>query len=175
MKYIKTKLKLLKSLGKNRTTFSDYACKLRWFSYINKRRHEDKLLNELENKFGKDVTYVFGDWGNKSSPIKGISMPNMGMRRLLKKRFEVLTVDESYTSKINCFSEEPNENLSLRKKDKSLTLYSVFTFKMSKKMGCINRDLNAVINILKIVKSLVNGNGRPKIFCKALNPNIEVK
>jgi hypothetical protein len=171
MEYIKTKLSFLKKIANKRKEYSDYNNKLKWYSYINKERHEDKLLNELEEKYGKDAIYVIGDWSKRNSCIKGISTPNIGMKRLLKKRFEVYLIDEFNTSKINHETHKEQEHLKISvdvKQDgkiikKVREIYSVLTYQMrNKRIGCINRDFNAVLNMMHIVKSYVNGEKRPE-------------
>jgi len=173
IKYIKSKLQFNESIKNNIEEYKKYVNKLKWFSYINKRRHEDKLLNELKEMFGKDAIFIIGDWSNKSSNIKGSTMPNMGLRKLLSRVFEVYTIDEFNTSKINCYTGEVNEKLKLpvsTVNDKGETIqkitemYSVFTYKMGNKMGCINRDYNAVRNMKLIVESLLETKERPEKF-----------
>ena len=62
-KYIKEKNKL------NNKLFSKYEDELfrryKWYSYLNKNRSRDKLLNRIEEKFGKDCILIYGDWGEK--------------------------------------------------------------------------------------------------------------
>ena len=157
------------------------------YSYINKVRHEDKLLNEIEKKYGKDTIFIIGDWSNRNSCIKGISMPNMGMKRLLKKRFEVYLIDEFNTSKINHITHTEQEHLKIPEcvqmqpinvpksgPQKVEEIYSVLTYQMKhKRMGCINRDFNATLNMLRIVKSLIDGNGRPKDLMRPVYQQIK--
>lgn len=170
MDYVKIKLKFIEKIKRERTSYVKYINKLKWYAYINKRRHEDNLLNELEEVYGKDAIFVIGDWSNKNSPIKGLSMPNMALRRLLKKRFEVYNIDEFRTSKINHLTHEEMKHLKIKVKTKDIKnnivvkeLYSVLTYQMSnKRIGCINRDYNAVLNMLRIVDSLLTNYGRPK-------------
>jgi hypothetical protein len=54
-KYIKTKYKLLKNIGnKMMDEYNKYLMKMRWYAYINKQRHEDNILNEIEETYGGD-------------------------------------------------------------------------------------------------------------------------
>ena len=61
MKYTKQKLSLKNKIN-NEKTYNEYLKKLKWFSYVSTKRHEDKLLNELENKYGKSI-FIIGDYG----------------------------------------------------------------------------------------------------------------
>jgi hypothetical protein len=100
--YIMKKYEIITKIGDYKLqNYQQYCSKLKWYSYINTRRHEAKLLNEIAEKFGEDCTIVVGDWSRTNSKgIKGISMPNVGFMRLLATRFEVLLLKEFNTSKI---------------------------------------------------------------------------
>ena len=164
---------------KNGEKYNKYIRKLKWFGYINKQRHEEKLLNELEKIYGKDAIFAFGDWSSSMS-IKRISMPNMGMKRLLEKRFKVYLLDEYKTSKC-CWKtkKEPGEkektHVEIKKTEEKegikyesvRKIHSLLTFKMSEKeYGIINRDYNATQNMYTIIESLVTIGARPIEFTR---------
>jgi hypothetical protein len=175
MKYIETKYGMIAKIGSTKMKiFSNYVNKLKWHAYINKKRHEDNILNEIEEKYGSDATIVIGDW-SASDHIKGMSSPNMGIKRVLNKRFEVFLVDEFKSTILNYLTKEKMEHLKLLMEIKDgngvvvksylKEMYSIFTYKMSNKnLGCINRDRNATLNMKNIVESIIKGNGRPKEF-----------
>jgi hypothetical protein len=161
--------------------YNKYVQKLKWFLYINKRRHEDKLLDEIEKVYGSDAEFVIGDWSNRGN-LRKISMPNSGMKKLLSKRFKVWLVDEYRTSMLNHITEEKMENLKKKiryekdGKEKTYTkkIHSILTFQMGRGRGCINRDYNACRNMYKIVEKLLSGEGRPINFCRTTRPE-EIK
>jgi len=203
------KLQLLKLIEKKVfEEYQKYNQKLRWFAYINKRRHEDELLNTIEKKFGKNLIIIIGDW-DYTSGIKHKSVPNIGLLRLLRKRFQVYLINEFNTSKKNCKTLVDNKNLicecnpskrELKKhklenekiretneknkehgikeivlekpelKPEIKEIHRVFTFKMSnERLGCINRDVNSVINMMNIVEHLLEYKSRPKEFTRIAN------
>ena len=175
LKYTKQKLSLKNKIN-NEKTYNEYLKKLKWFSYINTKRQEDKLLNELENKYGKSI-FIIGDYGGRKG-LKTISTPKIGIKRLLKRRFEVYHINEFNTSKLNCYTEKENSNLKVtyknsKNEEKEKSLHSVLTYKMSNnRIGCINRDTNAVKNMQKITAYLLDHKERPKKFTqnKILQP-----
>ena len=63
-------------------------------------------------------------------------------------------------------SPEKCENIYLPdKKGVQRKIHSVLTFQMeNKRMGCINRDMNAVNNMVKIVKTYLTDKTRPEKF-----------
>lgn len=123
-------------------THNEFLRKIRWYGYINKQRHEEKLLNELESIYGKDAVFIIGDWSNRER-IKRISSPCIGMRRLLSKRFKVYLIDEYKTSKIYHKTREVLQKLSIKmsymKDDKeniyNKLIYSILIFKMGTRRG----------------------------------------
>jgi hypothetical protein len=166
--YLKNKYELLRNVENNLMDYNNAINKLKWHSYINKKRHESKIINEIIGKYGKDATIVIGDW-SCGSVLGGLSTPRNGIKRELDKNFEVYLIDEFNTSKINYKTNEEMNKLIINKimndEKESHELYSVFTYKMSKgKLGCINRDYNAVLNIENIVNSLLDVGVRPEKF-----------
>ena len=157
---------------KSALDYNKYVQKLKWFGYINKQRHEDKLLNDIEDVYGKDAIFIFGDWSAKGR-IRKISMPNMGMKKLLEKRFKVYLINEYNTSKLGWKMKEKNENIKIKQEYEIngvlyktvKEIHSVFTSKMCQKShGLINRDYNALLNMKKITKSLLETKKRPIEF-----------
>ena len=173
--YVKLKLKMRK-LVEDERCYNNFIKKTRLNAYKYKRSHEDKLLNEIEEVYGKDSIFVIGDWSNNGK-LKCISTPNLRMKKLLSKRFEVLLVDEYRTSMLYHENETKGENLKVKKtydvmidnkvaeKTVNEPVHAILTFKMgSNRSACINRDYNATLNMKKIVESLINGKGRPENF-----------
>ena len=143
----------------------DFYKKLEWFGYIDKQRSDANFIKNIKAKYGSNITIIIGDW-SETMAIKRISMPGKHLRRLLAAHFPVYLLDEFNTSKLNHVTEEACENLELvveiNGENKSRRLHSVLTYKMQNgRKGCINRDINAVKNMRKIVKSLMEGKGRP--------------
>ena len=155
-----------------------YLKKLNWFSYLNKRKHEDKLLNHIENEFGKDITIIIGDWSNNGN-LKFISTPNLSIKRKLKERFNVFHIDEYLTSKIHFKHNVRCENLFVQNKSKNIRqkLHAVLSYKIdnlrsaSKKsvMECINRDKNSVLNMDRLVKNILETGKRLDILSRKNN------
>lgn len=63
--------------------YRKYVQKLKWFGYLNKLRHEMNIINEIKRIYGEDAIMIIGDNGGKNR-IKLISVPNLGIKRLLK-------------------------------------------------------------------------------------------
>ena len=182
-------LKIKMRMETKESRYNGYIIKQKWYGYINKQRYEEKFLNELEKVYSKKSIMVIGDYGDKGN-IRRINVPHSGIKKILKKRFEVYLIDEYNTSKLNYRTEKKGEKLKMRMKyeingeEKTYIkeMHSILTFKMGKEgSGCINRDFNACMNMLKIIKSLIKFGKKPynynrKNFNKVVNPlNVEGK
>jgi hypothetical protein len=144
----------------------DIFRKYKWYGHINKKRAEDNLVNKIKKTYGKDTIINFGDWSVGKSMRACLSTPNLSLKRKIAQHFTVYNLDEFRTSKLNCKNETKNENLSLPdKKGKSREIHSILTYQMeSQRMGCINRDENAVNNMIKLVKYYLQFKERPEKF-----------
>jgi hypothetical protein len=145
----------------------------KWYSYINRKRTEERMVTDIQDKFGKDATLIIGDWSDKMrktpSQIKYISTPNTGLKRKLADNFTVYNIDEFRTSKLNYKTEEVSGNLSLPNKKKEVReIHSILTYKTENgRQGCINRDENAVNNMIKIVESYLKDKKRPEKYTRS--------
>jgi hypothetical protein len=156
--------------------------KFKWYSFINKKRTEDNLLNTIEKKYSKEHKIIIGDWGINKQMSNFISTPNIRLKRKLKERFEVYNFDEYKTSCICYKTEEEVGNLKIKinentnspklisKIGKKIKMHSILTYQMeNKRLGCINRDKNAVFNIRKIFNYFIIHNERPEVYRRNLN------
>ena len=159
----------------NETNYNNYLKKLNWYSYINRQKHESKIVNEIKNKFGEESVIIIGDWSKRDSMKGFISTPNIGFKRLISKNFETYLIDEFRTSKINCKTKEEHKNLYLdvnktnpnKNTINEKKMHAIFTYKMgNRRFGCINRDVNAVLNMKHITEELLRTQKRPVIFSR---------
>jgi hypothetical protein len=90
----------------------------------------------------------------------------MGLKRKLAQHFTIYNVDEFRTSCLDCKSETKCENLYVPdKKGIMRKLHSVLTFTTENYVsGCINRDNNAVNNMIKLVEHYLQYKTRPEKF-----------
>jgi len=129
--------------------------KLKWYSYLNSKRSDDNLLNTMEKKYGKDAVIIIGDWEIPKQMQNYISTPNIRLKRVLAKKFKVYNFDEHKTSCINYKTETRCEILKLKdplKEGKIRKIHHILKYQTeSGRLGCINRDKNAVNNYKKII------------------------
>jgi hypothetical protein len=138
----------------------------KWYSYINKKRTEDNMLNKISKKFSDTHIIIIGDWSIGKQMRNFISTPNLTLKRKLKERFKIYNIDEFRTSCLCYKTEELCENLYLKfekdPKQKERKIHSILTYQMeNKRKGCINRDKNGCKNIQKIFNNYMESGERP--------------
>jgi hypothetical protein len=124
-------------------------------------------MNEIKEIYGENIIIIIGD-KSRSGKVKYISTPNCRMVKILNRYFNIYFIDEFRTSKLNWLTEQPCENLKIIKSNGNKRLvHSILTCKMSNnRIVYVNRDVNAVRNMYKIVKSLIYKKRRPINFCR---------
>jgi hypothetical protein len=122
--YIVKKLEYNKKIKQQYDTI--YLQKLKWFSYLNKNRHENDLLNHIQNEFGKNIKIIIGDW-NGSGKVKFMSTPNISLKRKLAERFDVYFIDEYLTSKIHYRHHVRCGNLTVKIPEKNIEQQPLIT------------------------------------------------
>lgn len=178
-KFIKNKNKV------NETLIEKYKDerfrKYKWYGYINRKRAETDLAREIKDKFGKDSIMILGDWSDKlkmnQSRLKFISTPNLGLKRKLAEYFTIYNIDEFRTSCLNYKTENKCVNIYLPdNKGVERKIHSILTYQTeSNRMGCINRDENAVNNMIKIVNQYLQNKDRPEKFKRSYKFHDEIK
>ena len=164
-KYINKKLEVNDKVKElyNNNKFRQY----KWYSFINKKRAEDNLLNKIEKEYSKEHIIIIGDWSIGKQMNNFISTPNITLKRKLKERFKVYNIDEFRTSCLNYKTENRCENLILpsNKTGKNYKMHSILTYKMeNNRLGCINRDKNGCYNIKKLFYSYINLGVIPEVY-----------
>ena len=150
--------------------------KYKLYSYINKKRTEDNMVNKIVNKYSKDHIIIIGDWSIGKQMRNFISTPNLTLKRKLREHFKVYNIDEFKTSCLCYKTEEVCENLYLRfKKDskqKERKIHSILTYQMeNNRKACINRDKNGCKNIQKVFNSYMETGERPDKYKREYKSN----
>lgn len=166
--YQKFKEFIKKKLEVNKKVFKFYANelfrKMRWRRFTKTQISEAKFLDEIERIFGSpnEVVIAYGDW-SRDSQMKGhIPTKGKGLRRLISKRFLTITTKEFHTSKIcnNCHHE--TENLRVGKK----SIHRLLSCKSKDCQTVWNRDVNAGMNIMNMMKCFLYEGKRPTAFTR---------
>jgi transposase len=150
--------------------------KLKLNGYINRKKHEQKMINNFKKIFGKpeDVIICAGDFEQKQGmkygkePVKG-----KGIRRIFRDNgYKLYLVDEFRTSCMCSICKEETgrcEKFLTRKNPKPYKSGNVLVHGLLKCKTCNNvwnRDVNSATNIYRIAKNAINGLERPKYLCR---------
>ena len=158
--------------------------KLAFRRFIRTKQSEVKLLNEIENTYitkeeikkGKKIVILHGDY-SRTSQMKGcISTPNIGMKKLLLSRFDIVEINEFNTSKLYNKTLKEMENVSVKRKKHKKSLHEILTPKEETKCRIfVNRDTNACKNILLLGKCYLESQTRPEQFTRKVIKTEKVK
>ena len=140
---------------------------------------ENKLVNNIKNKFGNDLILVFGDWSDEQGYRTGETSTCKGIKKRLSKIFNSFLVDEYNTSKLCCkcgnklehYKEKFRllvcENCKTRKqyhyKYYDLNVNCLKEQNITFKNQIFTRDLNSCLNIIKLSEHIIN-NKKEKIL-----------
>ena len=159
--------------------------KLKLNGYINKKKHEQKMINNFKKIFGKpeEVIITIGDWEQKKQMKYKEATKGVGMRKLFRQNnYKVYLVDEFRTSCMCsiCKTEIGRcEKFQIRKNPKPYKSGNILVHGLIKCKTCLgvwNRDVNGATNIYRIAKNAINGLERPKYLCREKkNENIKVE
>jgi len=159
--------------------------KLKLNGYINRKKNEQKLINNFKKIFGKpeDVIICLGDFEQKQhmkykEPIKG-----KGMRTLFRQNnYKTYLVDEFRTSCMCSICKEEIgrcEKFQIRENPKPYKSGNILVHGLISCKNCFNvwnRDVNGATNIYRIAKNAINGLERPKYLCREKkDDNIKVE
>jgi transposase len=159
--------------------------KLKLNGYMNRKKNEQKLINNFKKIFGKpeETIVIFGDFEQKQhmkykEPIKG-----KGMRTLFRQNnYKTYLVDEFRTSCMCsiCKTEIGRcEKFQIRENPKPYKSGNILVHGLIKCQTCLgvwNRDVNGATNICRIAKNAINGLERPKYLCREKkNENVKVE
>lgn len=171
--YLSQKLPLFNTLKQFYNEF--LLRKLRWNSYINSQRSEDKMINQIKLKFGEpDKTIIaIGDWDQKSYHMPGKEpTKGKGMRKTLRRGgYEVYLVYEKKTSCTchNCHGENKKclyrESHKPKNYGKIMQVHGLLRCNSVNGCGSLwNRDVCGSLNIRYLAQEAIAGRERPERF-----------
>ena len=161
--------------------------KMKYREYIGRLRTETNLVNNIKKKYkekGKEIVLIYGDWSRKSQMKGCISMPNIGLKRMLGRYFKILNIDEFRTSKIDHYTFTENNNPIITKEviteikneknkmiktkvTKNIKLHAVLESTTTDGLKRFqNRNRNSVLNMKLIFNTFVNEGIRHPKFAR---------
>lgn len=170
--YEKFKLFLVEKDKLNKETIQFYKKevwrKMKFRQYSYGKKSIDTFLHKIKETFGENLLIGYGNWSRSSQMKYTMSTMNKGLRKLIHKRYDTITINEYYTSQKCC---ECHQKINHYKDKKGEKIYRLFT--CSNCVSCENknvvfrtRDKNSAINILKLTDCWIKNQTRPVEFQK---------
>jgi hypothetical protein len=156
--------------------------KLKFSSYINTKRSEQKMIQNFKKQFGNpnEVVICIGDWEQKQQMKYKEPTLGKGMRTLFRKNnYKVYLVDEFRTS---CKCSNCNggicEKFMVRKnpdkrKDDLRLIHGLL--RCQNGCGLWNRDRNGSSNIYKIAFNAIHKQERPSYLCREIKKEVIIR
>jgi hypothetical protein len=168
--YVKFKLYLVEKNKLNKETTEFYKKevwrKMKFRQYSYGKKSIDIFLNKIKETFGENILIGYGNWSRSSQMKHFMPTMNKGLRKLIHKKYDTITINECNTSKKCC---DCNKDLEYYKDKEGKKVFRLL--KCSNCVSCENkktvfriRDANSSINIMKLTSCWIEKQERPLCF-----------
>ena len=168
--YEKFKLYLVEKDKLNKETSEFYKRevwrKMKFRQYSYGKKSIDTFLNKIKETFGENILIGYGNWSRSTQMKHFMPTMNKGLRKLIHKKYDTITINECNTSKKCC---DCNKDLEYYKDKEGKKVFRLL--KCSDCVSCENkkivfrtRDANSSINIMKLTQSWIEKQKRPLCF-----------
>jgi len=168
--YKKFKLYLIEKDKLNKETTEFYKRevwrKMKFRQYSYGKKSIDTFLNKVKETFGENILIGYGNWSRSTQMKHFMPTMNKGLRKLIHRKYDTITINECNTSKKCC---ECNNDLAYYKNNKGnnqfrLLVCSNCVRQEVKQTVFRTRDANSAINIMKLTQSWIESQERPLCF-----------
>jgi hypothetical protein len=155
-------------LNKETTDFykRDTWRKMKFRQYSYGKKSIDTFLNKIKETFGENLLIGYGNWSRDTQMKFFMPTMNKGLRKLIHKKYDTITINECNTSKKCC---DCNKDLEYYKDKEGKKVFRLLVCSNcvsceNKKIVFRTRDANSSINILKLTKCWIDKQTRPTEF-----------
>ena len=168
--YNKFKMYLVEKnkLNKETTEFykRDVWRKMKFRQYSYGKKSIDTFLNKIKETFGENILIGYGNWSRSTQMKHFMPTMNKGLRKLIHKKYDTITINECNTSKKCC---DCNNNLEYYKDKENKKVFRLLVCSNcvsceNKKIVFRTRDANSSINIMKLTSCWIDKQERPLCF-----------
>jgi hypothetical protein len=129
------------------------------------RKSIDTFLNKIKETFGENILIGYGNWSRSTQMKHFMPTMNKGLRKLIHKKYDTITINECNTSKKCC---DCNKDLEYYKDKEGKKVFRLLVCSNcvsceNKKIVFRTRDANSSINIMKLTE-LLDRNPRATIM-----------
>ena len=146
--------------------------KMKFRSYSYGKKSVDVFLNKIKETFGDNLLIGYGNWSRDTQMKHFMPTMNKGLRKLIHRKYDTITVNECLTSKKCCDCKSELEN---HRDEKGRKIHRLLVCRgqgcvssQNKKVVFKTRDLNSAVNILNLTKVWIDRKERPEEFCHKL-------
>jgi len=168
--YNKFKIYLVEKNKLNKETTEFYKKetwrKMKFRQYSYGKKSIDTFLNKIKETFGENILIGYGNWSRSSQMKHFMPTMNKGLRKLIHKKYDTITINECNTSKKCC---DCNKNLEYYKNKENKQVFRLLVCSNcvsceNKKIVFRTRDANSSINIMKLTSCWIDKQERPLCF-----------
>jgi hypothetical protein len=168
--YNKFKMYLVEKDKLNKETTEFYKRetwrKMKFRQYSYGKKSIDTFLNKIKETFGENILIGYGNWSRSSQMKHFMPTMNKGLRKLIHKKYDTITINECNTSKKCC---DCNNDLEYYKDKEGKKVFRLLVCSNcvsceNKKIVFRTRDANSSINIMKLTQSWIEKQERPLCF-----------
>ena len=168
--YDKLKTYLVEKNKLNKETIEFYKRetwrKMKFRQYSYGKKSIDTFLNKIKETFGENILIGYGNWSRSTQMKYFMPTMNKGLRKLIHKKYDTITINECNTSKKCCVCHNDLEYYK-DKENKQVFRLLVCSNCVScenKKIVFRTRDANSAINIMNLTDNWIKNQERPLCF-----------
>ena len=140
--------------------------KMKFRQYSYGKKSIDTFLNKIKETFGENIIICYGNWSRSTQMKHFMPTMNKGLRKLIHKKYDTITINECNTSKKCC---DCNNDLEYYKDKEGKKVFRLLVCSNcvsceNKKIVFRTRDANSSINIMKLTQSWIEKQERPLCF-----------
>jgi hypothetical protein len=140
--------------------------KMKFRQYSYGKKSIDTFLNKIKETFGENILIGYGNWSRSNQMKHFMPTMNKGLRKLIHKKYDTITINECNTSKKCC---DCNKDLEYYKDKEGKKVFRLLVCSNcvsceNKKIVFRTRDANSSINIMKLTSCWIEKQERPLCF-----------
>jgi hypothetical protein len=140
--------------------------KMKFRAYSYGKKSIDTFLNKIKETFGDNLLIGYGNWSRSTQMKHFMPTMNKGLRKLIHKKYDTITINECNTSKKCCGC---LQDLKYYRDKENKDVFRLLV--CSNCVSCENkhtvfrtRDVNSAVNIRNITRCWVDKQSRPPVF-----------
>jgi hypothetical protein len=140
--------------------------KMKFRQYSYGKKSIDTFLNKIKETFGENILIGYGNWSRSTQMKHFMPTMNKGLRKLIHKKYDTITINECNTSKKCC---DCNNDLEYYKDKQEKKVFRLLVCSNcvsceNKKIVFRTRDANSSTNIMNLATSWIEKQERPLCF-----------